>query len=393
MPELWTDKHKPEQLGGIFGQAEALKEIVGWLEGWKPGKGILLAGPPGIGKTLVTEVLAKERNLLLLQMNASDVRNPEAIEGFLGETSKGRPLFHRGKIILVDEADGISGRDRGAAGAIAKLIKESRFPVFLTVNNLWNQKLASVRPLCKIVKMRKVHMYDIMKALKAIAEKEGIELEGNTPRMLAQFASGDLRSAVNDLQTVAEGKKVVSEKDLEALGYRERIADIFRVLPTIFHSKSISASRKAIMDSDKDSDEIFLWIETNLPMEFKDTEALANGYELLAKADIFRKRVVLRQNWRFKAYMQDLMAGISLLKGETRRTGFAPYQPPDRIVMLGRSKGMRAIRGQMLKKLGTQTHCSMEKAKAYLPYLRILKKKQKGFAERLGLEKEEAKLL
>jgi len=384
---LWVDKHKPETLKGIIGQDLALKEILDFMKSWKPGKSLLLAGSPGTGKTIAVEVLAKENDYQLLQLNASDARNPELIEKTLGEGSKNRPLFHSGKIILIDEIDGISSRDRGAANAIIKIIKESRFPVFLIANDQWSPKLRSLRNYCKPVKFRNIHMYDIMKRLKHIAEIEGIELKGNIARMLSKWSHGDLRSAITDLQMISEGKKSVEEKDLEILGYRERESSIFSTLPTIFHSGNINVSRKAIYGSDKDPDEIFLWIETNLAQELNTPETLSRGFDLLSKADLFRSRVRTQQNWRFKAYMCDLMAGISLFRPEVKRRGFNPYKPPDRITGLGKTKQKRALMKSLCSKLGPALHCSSRIArKDYLPYLRIILKGKKASGMDLNIE-------
>ena len=114
-------------------------------------------------------------------------------------------------------------------------------------------------------------------------------------------------------------------------------------------------------------------------------------YELLSKADIFRSRVMKHQNWRFIAYMSDLVAGISTLNKEPSH-GYAPYRPPDRIMMMGRTKFKRAIKKSLCKKIGEITHSSTRIVnRDYLPYLRIIFK-QKGIFG-LDLEPEEAKLL
>jgi hypothetical protein len=111
--ELWVDKYKPANSKGILSQASAVNEISAWLDGWKTGKAsgkpsgkaLFLSGPPGSGKTLIAEVLAKERGWMLAQVNASDERNAEAIQKNLFQASKNLPLFFHGKIILVDEVE------------------------------------------------------------------------------------------------------------------------------------------------------------------------------------------------------------------------------------------------------------------------------------------------
>ena len=380
MKILWTEKYKPTKVSEIAGQAKAVAEALGFVDSFSPGKAVLLSGPAGTGKTLLVETIAKERGLLLLQLNASDSRSAEAITAFFQDASRTKSLFHKGKIILLDEVDGISANDRGAASAIIDVIKQSLYPVFLIANDPWSQKLRPLRPYVKMVKFSKVHSASIEKRLKEICQAEGITAQGNALKDLSRWSQGDLRSAISDLQTVAEGKKDLSESDLEVLGYRERGSSIFEILPTLFKSRNISASRRAIQSADKDSDEIFWWVENNIPLEFPP-EKLAQAYDLISKADIFRSRVSVQQNWRFKAIMADLISGISVVKGEAHAPhhGFMMYQSPQRIAMMGRTKGSRAEMAALCKKIGEVSHASTRVVKRdYLPYMRIMLKHDSG---------------
>ena len=102
-------------------------------------------------------------------------------------------------------------------------------------------------------------------------------------------------------------------------------------------SGSLKSSRKVVREAGMDPDEIFWWIETNLLSSVSDPSSLADALDTLAKADHFRSVVMKRQNWRFKAYMIDLMSGVSLFRNERDRDnqghGFTPFRPPDRIMM------------------------------------------------------------
>lgn len=391
--DLWTDKHKPKKREEILGQGSAISEVVNFVETFRPGKALFLSGSPGTGKTLIPEVVASEKKWMLVQINASDKRNSEAIENALSEVSKNHPLFHSGKIILIDEVDGTSSGDRGGIGAIVKIIKASKFPIIVTANNPYLAKLQPLRGHSKIIKLSKVNVRSIENRLKEICEREGIKADENVIKNLARWSSGDVRSAITDLQMLAEGKKEITEKDFESLGFRERKTNIFSTLPTIFRSKNINAAKKAIRDCDKDPDEIFWWVENNLYQEFKDPDSLAKALDILSKADVFRRRVSEQQNWRFKAYMVDTLAGISLA-GESSH-GFTPYKSPDRFIALSRARMNRAKMSGVFAKLVPYTHSSAKTVRNYyLPYLKIiLSGKEKDDKEGIELEKEEVKLI
>ena len=394
--EIWLDRYRPGKTSEIVGQGKAIKEALAFLDSWRPGQGAFLHGPPGVGKTLLVETLARERGLSLLRLNASDSRTASQIEAMLSSASRTRDMFGSGKLILIDEVDGISGQERGAVGAIIKVIRESSFPVFAIANDPWKPKLAPLRSACRVIKFSRVMTPSIEKYLREISRAEGIEAEDAALKSLARFAQGDLRSAISDLQIVAQGKKALNARDLEILGYRERGINIFSALPIIFHSRKVAVTRKAIFELDRDPDEVFLWIESNVHQEFVPGK-LAEAYELLSRADIMRSRVHRQQNWRFKAFMTDLMSGISVVKGETHRPpGFRPFQQPTRIAMLGRSRARRAMMDGLASRIGEFTHSSRRVAKRdYLPYLRIMLsgKARKEPEQGLELEKEELALI
>ncbi len=389
---LWTEKYMPDKLADMTGQGKAIREATAWMGSFKPGKAAFISGPAGTGKTLLVETIAKERGLELQRMNASDKRGKDQIEAF-SKVARTYSLFGKGKLILIDEMDGISGRDRGAVGAIANLIQKSKFPVFLVGNDYYLQKLTPLRKYSQNIKLTKVPSPSIGKKLKDILKAEGISASETVPGSLARWASGDLRSAIQDLQTISQGKKEITDKDMEILGFREKAASVYDMLPTIIKSGSLNASRKAIWDADKPSDEIFWWVETNAHL-ILGPEDIPDAYELLSRADLFRNRVRRGQNWRLMAYMSDLLASISLHRKHPKH-GFIPMQLPDRILMMGRTKGKRALMKTAFGKMGQHLHCSARIIKRdYLPYLRLLAKNDRKFSiDGVELEKEEIKLI
>ena len=391
----FTQKYNPKNLEEFVDHKEAIDVFLKWINKWKPGgKAVLLYGMPGIGKTALIHAYAVEKNFEFIEMNASDFRSAAQIQEVLGQSMKQSSLFKKSKIFLIDEVDGIAGReDLGGVGAIIKIIKESRFPVVLTANDAYNPKLRTLRQYCQLVKFRKISVWDIQKRLKEICAKEKIEVDGEVLRQLAKISEGDLRSAINDLETISQGKKEIIVKDLEMLGYRERETNIFEVLRNIFKTQTAISAKLAINSSDKDPDEIFWWIENNIANEYEKPEEIAKAYDALSKADIFRQRIISRQNWRFKAYMIDLMtAGVSSAKRQTYKK-FTRYQYPSNIMILGRSKSDRKSKNEVLLKLSTIFHCSTKKVRQeFLPYLSLIlknKEMRKKIIDSTGLTKED----
>jgi len=112
----WTEKYRPTKYHEIKGQDQAISIIKEFVENFKidnAKKAILLGGSPGIGKTTIAEVFAKETCSELFELNASDFRDKERLKHILKPATEQRSLIRNKKIILIDEIDGISEADKG----------------------------------------------------------------------------------------------------------------------------------------------------------------------------------------------------------------------------------------------------------------------------------------
>jgi len=370
----WTEKYTPKKVAEVIGQNKAVDQFLTWYRSWRPGKkAALFHGPAGTGKTCLIEALGKERNLEVIEMNASDYRTAKQIKEVIGQSMRQKSLFKKSKIFMIDEIDGIAGReDRGGTGEIIKIIKESLYPIVITANNPWNPKLRSLRAYCQLIQFGKVRYWDLIKRLQFICEKEGLKCDREVLGQLAKRSGGDLRSAINDLETLARTKREIKSKDLETLGMREKETSIFDVLRMIFKTKTALAAKLSIQNVDKDPDEIFLWVEQNIINEYEKSEEIAKAYNMLSRGDIFMQRIKRRQNWKFQKYMIDLMTGgVAVSKKEMYRK-FTRYQYPDRMKFLGRTKVKRREEKEQLLELSKQLHCSTKKIREeFLPFFKM----------------------
>ena len=379
MHTAWTQKHKPQTLSEIVGNKEAKQKFLTWLKSWNKGipkkRAAFLYGPPGVGKTVIVEALAKELKMELVEKNASDYRTTEAIKRFAGLASQYATLFGGKRLILLDEVDGISGKeDRGGVRALTEILKTTRGPVALTANDAYNPRFSTIRKYCLLIEFKKPTIREIVSHLKKICAKEGIAADEEALKFIVERSGRDVRSAVNDLQALTQGKKRLVYDDVVWYAGRDRKEVIFSVLRTILYSRDSWEAKKAVSAADVDPDMLFNWIYENTPHHITDPHDLTKAMDSLALADIYRKRIMDTQNWSFLRYVIDFMtSGVAVARERTKSSGWIPFRFPEKIRFLSRTKGERALQSAIGMKIRRRCHMSaVRSVKEVLPYLKII---------------------
>lgn len=379
MYAAWTVKHKPKSLKEVVGNKQPIQKFVDWVKSWERGipkkRAAFLYGPPGVGKTVTVEALANDFRMELVEKNASDYRTEEAVRRFAGLASQYGSLFGGKRIILLDELDGLTGTaDKGGVKATIEIVRKAQCPVVLVANNVYNPRFSSLRNYCVLIEFKKPPTGEVVKHLKRICLREGIQAEESALKFIANRSEGDVRSAVNDLQALAQGKTRLTYEDVVWLGHRDRQETIFTVLKMIIYAKTCEGAKKAVNMADVDLDMLFQWIYENVPAHLSDPHDLARAMDALSMADVYRGRIRRTQDWSFTRYVIDFMtAGVAMARVNTKPSGWIPFKFPQRIRMLSRSKAERAMQLRIGYKIKRKCHISAVRAsKELLPYLRII---------------------
>ncbi len=389
----WIIKYAPRTTREIVNQEQAIQKMKEFLYKFKSSekKGMLLYGPPGVGKTASVRALANELGYELIELNASDERSASRIREIVGNASKFGSIFGRKRIILIDEVDGMAGlRDRGGVSELSKIIPKSSVPIFLTANDPWDKKLYPLRHVCEMVEFKALTNTQIINRLREIAMKEGIQVDYSVLKAIAIRSKGDLRAAINDLQTISIGKKRVTMDDLNILGYRDKEINVFEALRFLFKAKSIRSTLGITVNLDMDPDEFILWVEENIPREYERIEEIAKAYYYVARADQFRGRTIRTGHWRF-LYVYSMFfvtAGVSSAKKEVYRK-WTPYKRPEKLRKIREIYEKLQVLRESVKRLSKYLHESSRTImKLYIPYLRFMFRKHKDWMEEF-LEKYE----
>jgi len=387
----WIKKYLPESPDEIVGQDT--KALVDFINGKAKKKALLLHGPPGTGKTSSVYAIAKNTNLEVIEVNASDFRNKDKINSIVGTASKQMSLFAKGKVILVDEIDGLSGtKDRGGLLALVRIIENTSHPMILTAMDPYDNKYSKLRSRCEMVEFGPLQYTEIFERLKLICRQENIHFDEMALKSLSRRAGGDMRAAINDLQSISAVKGSFNREDLENLTDRKQTESVVEALVKIFKTTDTGVALSALNNVNEDYNQLMLWLDENLPKEYKKPKDLARAYDKLSKADVFSRRIRRWQHWRFMVYISALQsAGVAVSKDEKYKE-FTKYGPTRRLLKIWMANQKYAKRKAIAQKIAEKTHTSAKNAlKNTVPYLQQIFKKKKGseIAEFLELNDDE----
>jgi len=294
---LWSEKYRPASLEEMVGNEDGRAKFRLWLKKWKPGtKAALLVGPPGTGKTTTVHLVARESGLQLVELNASDARTKEKLSRKVGEAMASTSLFGGRSLIFLDEVDGLAGRaDFGAVEFIKDAVKRSQSPVVMAANDPDSDEVRKLGSAASKIVFRKPDAVEVVKRLERIAQKERLDLGKDVLAKMAEAANGDLRAAINFLQSGIPGRKDEEMTASESVN-------------AFFDANDESAALRALRSypgqpRDKLRDIFRAVVRSRVHEERK-----AGALNVLSRADILMGRIMKGKNWRLLRYLDPLLA-------------------------------------------------------------------------------------
>ncbi|QRW24861.1 replication factor C subunit 4 [Rhizoctonia solani] len=210
----WVEKYRPQTLNDIVGNVETIDRLkVIAQDGNCPH--IIISGMPGIGKTtsihcLAHAMLGDAYKEGVLELNASDERGIDVVRGKIKAFAQKKVTLPPGrhKIVILDEADSMT---TGAQQAMRRTMEIfSSTTRFALACNQANKIIEPIQSRCAVLRYAKLRDEEVLKRVLEVCEMEKVKYNDEGLTALLFTAEGDLRQALNNLQSTHAGFGFVS---------------------------------------------------------------------------------------------------------------------------------------------------------------------------------------
>ena len=217
---MWVEKYRPKTLDEVVDLKDIVESLKAFMRNPKTMPHLMLAGIPGTGKTTIALAIAHELfhenwKSFTLELNASDERGIDTVRDRIKDFSRysrtgfGNIPF---ALIILDECDQMTGPAQTALRRIMEI--GSRTSRFILICNQSSKIIEPIQSRCAIFRFSRLDKQAMKEHLQCIAKKENVTLQPEAAERIVDYSEGDLRHAINALQTASAYKEggVVDEK-------------------------------------------------------------------------------------------------------------------------------------------------------------------------------------
>ncbi|MEP1495930.1 replication-associated recombination protein A [Pseudophaeobacter sp.] len=277
-----ADRLRPKSLAEVIGQAQVLGEEapLGVMLSSGSLSSLIFWGPPGVGKTTIARLLARETDLHFVQISAIFTGVPDLRKVF--EAAKIRRQNGQGTLLFVDEIHRFNKAQQD--GFLPYMEDGTILLVGATTENPSFELNAAVLSRSQVLVLERLSLVDL-ELLTQRAERElgkGLPLNGEARDALHEMADGDGRTLLNLIEQVAAwrvdiplGREALATRLMRRASKYDKSGDE--------HYNLISALHKSIRGSDPDA--ALYWLGRMLEGG-EDPRFLARRLTMMSTEDI-----------------------------------------------------------------------------------------------------------
>ena len=241
---MWVEKYRPRTLNDVVNQLEIVARLKIFIQE-RSMPHLIFSGPPGTGKT--TSALALAHDLFgstfrqnVKELNASDERGIKVVRtsikqfaNYLG--TQDAPF----KLLILDESDNMTA---DAQQALRRTMEStSRNCRFILICNYSSKIIDPIQSRCSIFRFSPLKEKDILERLVEISKKENVTLVDDGKQAILYNCGGDMRRAINILQTAATLRGEVDADTVYKVTGKARPEEIRNLLKTAIDGKLLHA--------------------------------------------------------------------------------------------------------------------------------------------------------
>jgi len=247
---MWVEKYRPTKISEVVNQKDIKGSLQALLKNQQEMPHLLFSGSAGVGKTTMAicmsqEILGDRWKDYTLELNASDERGIGMVRERVKKFSRfaGLDTEIPFKIIILDEADEMTS---DAQTALRRIIEDTaKFCRFILIANNISKIINPIQSRCAVFKFSQIDEKEITTHLKAVLKKENGKADEKGLKEIAEYAEGDLRHAINLLQTAASMGDITQDSVKAAAGLT-KTNDVEEVLKLAISGKIQDSRNKMI---------------------------------------------------------------------------------------------------------------------------------------------------
>ena len=212
----WVEKYRPTRLSEVVHHPNIIYSLRKLLQKGKLPH-MLFYGASGTGKTSTILAVAKKlyndnMNFMVLELNASDDRGINIVREEIKEFAESINMFKTGvKLIILDEADSMTF---DAQFALRRVIEKYSYNTrFCLICNYINKIIPAIRSRCMQFRFSPIDELSVKEYVGKICDKEKVKITQDGYDSITNLTNGDLRKAINLLQSVNMAFPLVNEEN------------------------------------------------------------------------------------------------------------------------------------------------------------------------------------
>ena len=212
---MWAEKYRPKTLDEIVGQDRVVRYLKSVINNGGELNHCIFYGASGTGKTSTAYALANELNTQVIEFNASDDRTLNFVREKIIPAMRYKSFSGEYKIIFLDEADNLMKDSLFALRRpMETYYKNARIIFSCNDVSVFNQ-VPAIKSRCIVFQFKPLQPEDIAKRLRQICTAEGVQVGDSVLRYISKKAHGDMRIAINMLESYVNGGLEINEFELE----------------------------------------------------------------------------------------------------------------------------------------------------------------------------------